>query len=266
MLMQYDTEYIKSIDLTSLRIIGCSGEPINYKTWEWYNKHVGKNKLPIIDTYWQTETSSVILSSMAGITNSFPEACAYPMVGIDCIIKNKELYIKNKWPGLAKTILNDHTRFINTYFKDNMYFTGDECYINNNLYYIVGRTDDVIKVSAYRISSFQLERETSKLKNIIECAAIGVEHEIKGNCIYLFIVLKDTEENIETKVKNTIKTNIASYAVPERVIIIKELPKTRTGKIMRKVLKNIAENKLSTIDTSALSNEYVIKDIINSLH
>lgn len=266
MLMQYDTEYINNIDLKSLRIIGCSGEPINSKTWEWYNKYIGKNKLPIIDTYWQTETSSIILSSMAGITNSFPEACAYPMVGIDCIIKNKELYITNSWPGLAKTILNDHTRFINTYFKDNMYVTGDECYINNNLYYIVGRTDDIIKVSGYRISSFQIEQETNKLKNIIECASIGVHHEIKGNCIYLFIVLKDIEEDIETKVKNSIKNNIASYAVPERVIIIKELPKTRTGKIMRKVLKNIVENKLSSIDTTTLSNEYVIKDIINSLH
>lgn len=268
-LMAAGDEFLQTTWRTSLRCLGSVGEPINPEVWEWYFHQVGKSKCPIMDTWWQTETGGFIITPIAGITDLKPGAATLPFFGIQTTLINDELYIQNSWPGQMRDIYNNHARFLENYLSQSpgSYCSGDGAHQDKDGYYwITGRVDDVIKVSGHRIGSAEVENAISENSHVAESAAIAVPHEIKGESIYVFVVLKHDEngdEDLITALKEQVKKDIGSFATPEHIQFVKALPKTRSGKIMRRLLRKIAQGDTENFgDVSTLADPEVINMLI----
>jgi len=269
--------------MSSLKVLGSVGEPINDEAWHWYHKHVGKEKCPIVDTWWQTETGGILISALAGITELKPGYASLPLEGIKPALMNEagheinemvasgNLCIKTPWPSLARTIYGDHERFIQTYFSTypGYYFTGDGARREaNGFYRITGRVDDVINVSGHRIGTAEVEEAINEHIDIVESAVVGLPHPIKGQGLYAFVVPTKTINNpaqLENEIKDIVNKIIGPIAKPDLIQIVDGLPKTRSGKIMRRILRKIVENEIENIgDTSTLLNPEIVDSIIAS--
>jgi acetyl-CoA synthetase len=277
-LMQSGDKFVEGRDLSSLKTLGTVGEPINEEAWNWYNEKVGSKKCPIVDTWWQTETGGIMISTMAGVTTSKPAHAGFPLPGIVPILfddEGKEILEKNKignlcfkqaWPGMACGIWNDHEKFFKTYYEQftGNYLSGDGAFLDENgLYRIIGRTDDVIKVSGHRLGTAEIENAINSNIKVSESAAIGVPHDIKGEVIYAFVIAKEKTENLEKEISAIIQKEIGAIARPEKIFLVNDLPKTRSGKIMRRILKKIVAGEEGLGDISTLVNPETIEQLKN---
>ena len=271
---------VKSNDLSSLKVLGTVGEPINEEAWNWYNKNIGKSKCPIVDTWWQTETGGIMLTSLAGVTNDKPTYATKPMIGIQPVlldkggkeIKEKEkegiLAIKYPWPSIARTIYGNHDRYKNVYFTayPGYYFPGDGALTDSEgNYRITGRVDDVVIVSGHNLGTAPIEDAINLHENVVESAVVGYPHDIKGNALRAFVILLDENTNIDMKkeIKEQISKTIGSIAKPDIIQIVPGLPKTRSGKIMRRILRKIASGEKENFgDISTLLNPEIVKQIL----
>jgi acetyl-CoA synthetase len=280
-LMTFDEQLVEKQDLSSLKLIGSVGEPINEEAWYWYFEKIGKTKCPLIDTWWQTETGGVMLSGLGGLSPMKPTFAGYPLPGINPVLldgKGKEitepntegyLCIKSPWPSILRTTFGDHDRCKLTYFSHykGMYFTGDSAKRDENgMYRIIGRVDDVINVSGHRFGTAEIEDAINKNSHATESAVVGYPHPIKGQGIYAFVVV-NTENKNESEISNSIAESVSEYigkiAKPDKIQLVKGLPKTRSGKIMRRILRKIAEGELSSFgDTSTLLDPSILEEII----
>jgi acetyl-CoA synthetase len=290
-LMSHGHSLINGFDLSSLRLLGSVGEPINLEAWRWYYTHVGKSQLPIIDTYWQTETGGIVLSSFSGGTDMKPGKATKPYFGIDAkVVRESDgiecedgeggvLVFDAPWPGMARTVLGDHDRYKKTYFEvmQGRYFTGDGATRDKDGdIQISGRVDDVINVSGHRIGSAELESALSLHLSVAESACVGYPHPLKGEGLFCYITLKDGslnkdkdeetgKERIAKEIIAKVRTAIGAIATPDVILIVKELPKTRSGKIMRRILKKIAAGEISGFgDLSTLADPEVVKNIVTA--
>ncbi|PCH70347.1 MAG: acetate--CoA ligase [Bacteroidales bacterium] len=281
-LMSMGQEYVENKDLSSLKVLGTVGEPINEEAWHWYHDHIGKNRCPIVDTWWQTETGGIAISPIAGIIPTKPSFATLPQPGIQPIIVDAEgkelsgksvegnLCIKYPWPGMLRTIWGDHERFKKTYFSTykNLYFSGDGVKRDEDGYYrILGRVDDVINVSGHRMGTAEVENAINEHPLVNESAVVGFPHDIKGQGIYAFVVCGELstggEEGIKTSIKKGVAKIIGPIAKPDRIQLVTSLPKTRSGKIMRRILRKIAEGNYSNFgDISTLLDTSVVEEII----
>ncbi len=274
----------KGKDLSSLKVLGSVGEPINEEAWHWYHDHVGKNKCPIVDTWWQTETGGIMLSPIAGITPTKPSYATLPLPGIQPIIVDEKgeelkgnsvqgnLCIKFPWPGMIRTLYGDHDRCKQTYFStyNNLYFTGDGVKRDEDGYYrILGRVDDVINVSGHRMGTAEVENAINEHPLVIESAVVGYPHDIKGQGIYAYVIADDSQRSaasLENEIRETVSKIIGPIAKPDKVQIVTGLPKTRSGKIMRRILRKIAEGQTDSFgDTSTLLDPAVVEEIIENM-
>lgn len=265
----------------SLKLLGSVGEPINPEAWRWYFEVVGNHQCPIVDTWWQTETGGVLISPLPGVTPLKPGSASKPFFGIHPLIVDEKgrvcpqgtegsLVITQSWPGQARTIYNNHQRFLETYFNQysGYYFTGDGGKKDEDGYFwITGRIDDVMNVSGHRIGTAEIESALVLHPNIAEAAVVGIPHTIKGEAIYAFICLCD-QPNTDTIVKEAeslVRREIGGFAIPEEVVCVDELPKTRSGKIMRRILRQLAKRDTADLgDISTLANQEVINKLIQS--
>jgi len=282
-LMGYGAEPIQKHDLSSLKVLGSVGEPINEEAWQWYNHHVGKGNCPIVDTWWQTETGGIMISPLAGITPTKPAFATLPLPGIQPIIVDGEgkelkgnnvegnLCIKYPWPSMISTTYGDHERCKNTYFSTfkGLYFTGDGVKRDADGYYrILGRVDDVINVSGHRLGTAEVENAINSHPLVIESAVVGYPHEIKGQGIYAYVTLDTAAgnhdpEKIKQSLLAAVTKVIGPIAKPDVIQVVSGLPKTRSGKIMRRILRKVAEKDLSSLgDTSTLLNPEIVEEII----
>jgi len=279
-LMAAGIEFSKGHDLSSLRVLGTVGEPINKDAWEWYYNDIGRGKCDIVDTWWQTETGGVLMTAIPGMAQIKPGACSHPFFGIqpalldpstgEEITENETkgvLGFKSPWPGIARSIFNDHSRYVETYFKpyQGFYFTGDGAYRDGDgHYWIYGRVDDVISVSGHRIGTAEIEAALQTIKECSEAAVVAIPHQIKGQAIFCFCVAQN-QDNVEfiSTLKNAVRQGVGPLATPERIVIVPGLPKTRSGKIMRRILRKIAcgENK-DLGDISTLLDPLIVQQII----
>ncbi len=276
----YGTEIFKTKDLSSLRVLGTVGEPINEEAWHWYDKNAGKGKCPIVDTWWQTETGGILISPIATVTKLKPSFATFPLPGVQPVLmdgQGKEisgndvegnLCIKFPWPGMARTIYGNHERFRQTYFSSypGYYFTGDGCKRDADGYYrITGRVDDVINVSGHRIGTGEIEDAIDEHELVIETAVVGFPHDIKGQGIYAYVICTgkvENEEKLRTEIKAMVTEKIGAFARPDKIQVVKGLPKTRSGKIMRRILRKIAEGDISNLgDTTTLIDPTVVGQI-----
>jgi len=281
-LMAMGMEWLDGKHLKSLKVLGTVGEPINEEAWHWYHDHIGKNRCPVVDTWWQTETGGIMISPLAGITPTKPSYATMPLMGIQPVIVDQDgkeltgnsvegnLCIKYPWPGIARTIWGDHERFRQTYFSTykNMYFSGDGVKRDEDGYYrILGRVDDVINVSGHRLGSAEIENAINEHPLISESAVVGFPHDIKGQGIYAYVVCTNFstggEEGIRQSVLLTVSKIIGSFAKPDKIQLVSGLPKTRSGKIMRRILRKIAEGHTSDFgDTTTLLDPEVVEEIV----
>lgn len=280
-LQAFGTDPIQGYDLSSLKVLGSVGEPINEEAWHWYHTHIGKGKCPIVDTWWQTETGGILISPLAGITPTKPAYATLPLPGIQlCIVdpEGKELKgnsvegnlcIKFPWPSMIRTTYGDHERCKQTYFSTykGMYFTGDGVKRDHDGYYrILGRVDDVINVSGHRMGTAEVENAINEHPKVIESAVVAYPHEIKGQGIYAFVICdmsNRTEDNLINEIKDMVSQIIGPIAKPDKIQIVPGLPKTRSGKIMRRILRKVAEGSLDSMgDTSTLLDPDVVEKII----
>jgi acetyl-CoA synthetase len=277
-----DAKYINNAKLDSLKVLGTVGEPINEEAWEWYYKNVGQSKCPIVDTWWQTETGGIMISNLAGVTDAKPTFATKPLPGVEPILVDNEgnevkgnpaegnLCIRNPWPGMARTIYGDHDRYFQTYFSTykGYYFTGDGAKRDEDgNYRITGRVDDVINVSGHRIGTAEVEDAIDENENVIEAAVVGFPHDIKGQGIMAYIIpngeVKD-ETELHKNLNKTITEVIGPIAKLDRILVVSGLPKTRSGKIMRRILRKVATNETDSLgDISTLLNPEVVEEIIN---
>jgi len=279
-LMSYGTDIIEKSDLSSLRVLGTVGEPINEEAWHWYDEHIGKKKCPIVDTWWQTETGGIMISNLAGITPSKPSFATLPLPGIQPVLVDEKgkimdgdgvsgnLCIRFPWPGMLRTTYGDHERCRLNYFAayDDLYFTGDGCLRDENgNYRITGRVDDVLNVSGHRIGTAEVENAINMHTGVVESAVVGFPHDIKGQGIYAFvIVMGDHHDQQLTRgdISATVARIIGPIARPDKIQFVNGLPKTRSGKIMRRILRKIAEGEMEKLgDTSTLLDPGVVDDI-----
>jgi acetyl-CoA synthetase len=275
-----DLRFVQNKNLSSLRVLGTVGEPINEEAWYWYDNHVGKNKCPIVDTYWQTETGGFMISPIAGATKLKPAFASFPMPGIQPAImddKGNELHgnniegrlaIKFPWPSIARTIYGDHERFRQTYFSTfkNMYFTGDGVKKDDEGYYrITGRVDDIIIVSGHNLGTAEIENAIDEHAEVCETAVVGYPHDIKGQGIYAYVILYDHEHDqgrLRKEILDTVSKTIGPIAKPDKIQFVSGLPKTRSGKIMRRILKKIASGETANLgDVSTLLDPSVVEEI-----
>ena len=275
--------HFKDCSLKSLKVLGTVGEPINEEAWQWYNLHVGKDSCPIVDTWWQTETGGILISSIPKIIPDKPTFATKPFIGVQPILLDDEgeelnkpntvgkLCIKYPWPSIARTIWGNHQRYIDTYFSafKNMYFTGDGAFKDKEgNFRITGRVDDVIIVSGHNLGTAPIEDAINEHESIVESAIVGFPHEIKGNALYGFITLKYNPENInhiKTEITSLISEKIGPIAKLDKIQITTGLPKTRSGKIMRRILRKIASNQTEDLgDISTLLNPDVVQEIIDN--
>lgn len=274
-------DYVSPYKLSSLKVLGSVGEPINEEAWHWYNKNIGKEKCPIVDTWWQTETGGILISPLAGITKTKPSYATLPLPGVQPLLVDEKgneitgnnvegnLCIKFPWPSIIRTTFGDHERCRQTYFATyhNLYFTGDGCKRDENGYYrITGRVDDVINVSGHRIGTAEVESAINTHADVVESAVVGYPHDIKGQGIYAFVIVPSTEKNHEALRKEIIaEVNkvIGPIAKPDKIQIVSGLPKTRSGKIMRRILRKIAEGETKSLgDVSTLLDPAVVDQIV----
>ncbi len=276
-------DFIKEAKLTSLKVLGTVGEPINEEAWQWYDEKIGKNKCPIVDTWWQTETGGILISSIPKIIPDKPTFATKPFIGIQPVLLDDsgnelrqnnivgKLCVKFPWPSIARTIWGNHKRYIKTYFSayDNMYFTGDGAFKDEDgNYRITGRVDDVIIVSGHNLGTAPIEDVINEHEKVAESAIVGFPHDIKGNALCGFITLKEKSNDIKlikNQINNLISKQIGPIAKLDKIQISNGLPKTRSGKIMRRILRKIASNKYNDLgDISTLLNPEVVKEIIKN--
>ena len=281
-LMREGDDYVTKTTRSSLKLLGTVGEPINPEAWKWYYEVPGNSKCPIVDTWWQTETGGILISPQTGAVKLKPGSASKPFFGIEPCIVDKEgnelegecegmLCMKRSWPGQMRTVYGDHKRFIDTYFSqfDGKYFTGDGCKRDKEGYYwITGRVDDVIIVSGHNLGTAEIESAFVSHKDVSEAAVVGYPHDIKGNGLYCYVSLKvgvNSSEELVQELKNIIREKIGPIATPDYVHITGGLPKTRSGKIMRRILRKIASNEFENLgDTSTLADPSVVQDLIDN--
>ncbi len=284
-LMAYGEDHVLSYSLDSLKVIGTVGEPINEEAWKWYYLHVGKGRCPVVDNWWQTETGGIMISGIGNISPQKPTFAGYPLPGIQPVLLNQEgkeiedaneegyLCIKFPWPSILRTTYGDHERCRINYFShyDGYYFTGDGAKRDENgMYRIIGRIDDVINVSGHRFGTAEIENAINTNKLVIESAVVGYPHPVKGQSIYAFIVCEYevSEENRDFtrgEIIESVVAEIGKIAVPEKIQFVSGLPKTRSGKIMRRILRKIAEGDVSNLgDTSTLLDPLIVDEIVEN--
>jgi acetyl-CoA synthetase len=279
-LMSFGDTIVEQYSLKSLKVLGSVGEPINEEAWHWYNEYIGKKNCPIVDTWWQTETGGILISPLAGITPLIPSYATLPLPGVQPVLvdangtvlegNNVEgnLCMKFPWPSIIRTTYGDHERCKQTYFSTypNLYFTGDGCKRDENGYYrIIGRVDDVINVSGHRFGTAEIENAINEQTDVIESAIVGYPHEIKGQGIYAYVICDATdksEDQLRKEILESVVKIIGPIAKPDKIQIVSGLPKTRSGKIMRRILRKIAEGELNNLgDTSTLLDPGVVEEI-----
>ena len=283
-LMAKGPEWVEKYDLSSLKVLGTVGEPINPEAWNWYNDVVGKGRVPIVDTWWQTETGGHLLTPLPGAIPTKPGSATLPFFGIQPVILDPQtgheietteaegvLCIKDSWPGQMRTVWGDHERFEKTYFSDykNYYFSGDGCRRDADGYYwITGRVDDVINVSGHRMGTAEVESALVAHPKVAEAAVVGYPHAIKGQGIYAYVTLMSGEqpsEDLRKELEDWVRNEIGPIAKPDCLQFAPGLPKTRSGKIMRRILRKIAENDFGALgDTSTLAEPEVVDDLIKN--
>jgi acetyl-CoA synthetase len=281
-LMREGEAPVKKTSRASLRLLGSVGEPINPEAWLWYHRVVGDSRCPIVDTWWQTETGGILISPLPGATDLKPGSATKPLFAIKPALVDQggnilegagsgNLVLTDSWPGQMRTVYGDHQRFIDTYFKayPGMYFTGDGCRRDDDGYYwITGRVDDVINVSGHRLGTAEVESALVANTKVAEAAVVGFPHDIKGQGIYAYVTLKvgqTPSENLETELKQWVGNQISPIARPDVIQFAPGLPKTRSGKIMRRILRKIAENDIAHVgDTSTLADPSVVEDLVKN--
>ncbi len=281
-LMRDGDEPVKRTSRKSLRLLGSVGEPINPEAWEWYYHVVGQDRCPIVDTWWQTETGGILISGLPGATPMKPGSASFPLPGIQLAIVDNEgnvldgaaegqLVITASWPGQMRTVFGDHQRFVNTYFKtfEGMYFTGDGCKRDEDGYYwITGRVDDVLNISGHRMGTAEVESALVSHPLVAESAVVGYPHDIKGQGIYVYVTLlagTNPSDELRSELRNWVRKEIGPIATPDLIQWAPSLPKTRSGKIMRRILRKIAENDYANLgDTSTLAEPEVVEHLIEA--
>ncbi len=281
-LQKADPALVEKHDLDSLRVLGTVGEPINEEAWHWYHDKIGKGNCPVVDTWWQTETGGFMISPIAGLTPTKPAFATLPMPGVQLAIMDQDgkeekgnvvegrLCIKFPWPSMARTIYGDHKRFYDTYFSgfSKKYFTGDGCRRDEEGYYrITGRVDDVIIVAGHNLGTAEIENAIDEHENVCETAVVGFPHDIKGNAIYAFVNTyhkpKD-EEALKGEILDLVSRIVGPIAKPEKIMFVSGLPKTRSGKIMRRILRKVAEGNTQDLgDISTLLNPDIVEELID---
>ncbi len=267
--------------LDTLRILGSVGEPINPEAWIWYYEKIGHSNCPIVDTWWQTETGGHLITPLPGVHTLKPGSASRPFFGVEPVVlrddgsecdvnEGGKLYITKPWPGIMRTMWGDHDRFIDTYFTmyNDLYFTGDGCRIDEDGdYWLLGRIDDVVNVSGHRIGTAEVESALVSHEKVAEAAVTPVPHEIKGQGLYAYVTLVEGVEESDAMKKELImhvRKEIGPIAMPEAIQFAPALPKTRSGKIMRRILRKIAERDTSNLgDISTLADPSVVQDLIN---
>jgi len=284
-LMAAGLDHVLAYSLDSLKVIGSVGEPINEEAWNWYKIHVGKDRCPIVDTWWQTETGGILISTMAGVNDEKPAHAAWPLPGVQPVLLTPEgkeiteneveglLCMKFPWPSILRTTWGDHERCRQTYFSSykGYYFTGDGAKRDaDGRYRIIGRVDDVINVSGHRFGTAEIENAINQAKGVVESAVVGYPHDIKGQGIYAYVVCEKpipaedaiAVENMRGEVIEAVVASIGRIAKPDKIQFVSGLPKTRSGKIMRRILRKVAENELGSLgDTSTLLDPAVVEEI-----
>lgn len=272
--------FVERHDLSSLKVLGSVGEPINEEAWHWYDKNIGKGKCPIVDTWWQTETGGIMISPIASVTKTKPAFATLPLPGVQLAVMNESgleiqgneiegrLAIKFPWPSMARTIYGDHQRFKETYFSSfpGKYFTGDGCKRDQDGYYrITGRVDDIIIVSGHNLGTAEIESAIDEHSAVCETAVVGFPHDIKGQGIYAFVICYDKpkeEEKLRAEIRDKVSKVIGPIAKPDKIQFVSGLPKTRSGKIMRRILRKVAEGDINNLgDTSTLLDPGVVEEI-----
>ena len=276
-------QFVNPYDLSSLKVLGTVGEPINEDAWHWYNQQIGKNNCPIVDTWWQTETGGIMISNLANVTPAKPTFATLPLPGIQPCLVNENgdeiegnsiegrLCIKFPWPSIARTIYGDHRRFKETYFSafSNKYFTGDGCLRDKDgMYRITGRVDDVIIVSGHNLGTAEIESAMDEHPNVCETAIVGFPHPIKGNGVYAYIICHkkpENEEILREEINQLVNKEVGPIAKADKIQFVNGLPKTRSGKIMRRILRKIAEGDTKNLgDTSTLLDPSIVEEIKTS--
>jgi acetyl-CoA synthetase len=282
-LMGFGTTPVEGKDLSSLQVLGTVGEPINEEAWHWYDEHIGKKNCPIVDTWWQTETGGVLISNLAGVTKAKPSFATLPLPGVQPLLVDENgneiegnevsgnLCIRFPWPGMLRTTYGDHERCRQTYFSTykGLYFTGDGCLRDKDGdYRITGRVDDVLNVSGHRIGTAEVENAINMHTGVVESAVVGYHHDIKGQGIYAFVISNSVhvdEAHSKKDICETVARVIGAIAKPDKIQFVSGLPKTRSGKIMRRILRKIAEGELTNLgDTTTLLDPAVVEEIISS--
>jgi acetyl-CoA synthetase len=290
--MSFGLDYVKNKDLSSLKVLGSVGEPINEEAWNWFHDNIGKGKCPIVDTWWQTETGGIMISNLAGVTPHKAAHATLPLPGVQPILVDEHghpipggdaslaemptetvsgnLCIKHPWPSIIRTTYGDHERCKQTYFStyENMYFTGDGCLRDaDGNYRITGRVDDVLNVSGHRIGTAEVENAINMHTGVVESAIVGYPHDIKGQGIYAYVIFSgvmDDKNLITQDINQTVSRLIGAIAKPDKIQFVSGLPKTRSGKIMRRILRKIAEGETENLgDTSTLLDPNVVEEIKN---
>jgi acetyl-CoA synthetase len=280
--MQAGDGPVKATKRTSLRLLGSVGEPINPEAWEWYYNVVGNKKCPIVDTWWQTETGGILITPLPGATALKPGSATRPFFGVSPAIVDAEgkvmsgecqgnLVLTDSWPGQMRTLYGDHARFMETYFSTypNTYFTGDGCRRDKDGYYwITGRVDDVINVSGHRMGTAEVESALVAHPKVSEAAVVGYPHDIKGQGIYAYVTLmsgQSASEDLRKELVSWVRNEIGPIASPDKIQFAPGLPKTRSGKIMRRILRKIAEDDFGALgDTSTLADPAVVDDLVKN--
>jgi acetyl-CoA synthetase len=282
--MGLGNEYVEKCDLSSLRILGTVGEPINPEAWNWYHEVVGKGKCPIVDTWWQTETGGHLITPLPGAIATKPGSATKPFFGVQPVILDPQsgeeinsvkaegvLCIKDSWPGQMRSVYGDHDRFVKTYFADykGYYFTGDGCRRDDDGYYwITGRVDDVLNVSGHRMGTAEIESALVAHSKVSEAAVVGFPHDVKGQGIYCYVTLMAGQEGspeLTKELRDWVRKEIGPIASPDHIQFAPGLPKTRSGKIMRRILRKVAENDYGALgDTSTLADPSVVDDLIEN--
>ena len=279
-------DWVNSHDLSSLKILGSVGEPINEEAWHWYDAHIGKGKCPIVDTWWQTETGGILISPIPNVTVTKPTYATLPLPGVQPVLMNEQsqpiegngvtgnLFLQFPWPSIARTIWGDHQRYKDTYFSTypGYYFTGDGALRDETGYYrITGRVDDIVIVSGHNLGTAPIEDAINEHPAVAESALVGFPHDIKGNALYGFIILKDNaiqenEDQLRKEINQHISEHIGPIAKLDKMQFVSGLPKTRSGKIMRRILRKIAEGDFSNFgDITTLLNPEIVEEIVNGV-
>jgi len=278
-LQKHPTSLVEKHDLSSLKVLGSVGEPINDEAWHWYDKNIGKHKCPIVDTWWQTETGGILISSLAGVTPQKPTYATLPMPGIQAALLDNEgnelegenegiLAIKQPWPSIARTIYGDHERYRQVYFSayPGYYYPGDGALRDaEGNYRITGRIDDVVIVSGHNLGTAPIENALNEHPNVVESAVVGFPHDVKGNALQAFVIARTTADDIvilKNELRALVSKTIGPIAKPDRVQVVSGLPKTRSGKIMRRILRKLAAGEYNQLgDVSTLLNPEVVDEI-----